>query len=97
EHERRRAAVEEPGAEPEPPELPPDRALVHRARVAAEGPVAGRARLDEGVSRQVTVLERERDPLAHERIDARRVPDEERARRSDDGLRRQRADRERLP
>src|SRR3989442_9878672 len=90
-------AVEEPRTQVQAAELPPERAALYGARVAPEAPVPARARGHDRVGREHSVLEREGDALAHERIAPGRVPDEERARRGDPRPGRVGADRERLP
>src|SRR5206468_3933429 len=90
-------AVEEPRTQVQVAELPPDRAALDGARVAPEAPVPARARGHDRVGREHSVLEREGDALAHERIASGRVPDEERARRGDPRPARVGADGKRLP
>ena len=90
-------AVEEPRAQVQAAELSPERTALDGARVTPEAPVPARACGDDGVGGEHSVLEREGDALAHERIAPGRIPGEERARRGDPCAGRPGADGERLP
>src|SRR5437667_7358934 len=90
-------AVEEPGAQVQVAELPPERAALDRARVVREAPVTARARRDDRVGGEHAVFQRERDALAHERVAPGCIPNQERARRRDPRAGRVGADGERLP
>src|SRR5216110_1583502 len=89
--------VEEPRAQVQAAELPPERAALDRARVVAEAPVPPRARRDDRVGGEHAVFQREGDALAHERVAPGGIPDQERARRRDPRAGRVGADGERLP
>src|SRR5437870_7386714 len=71
-------SVEQPRREAEATELPSERSALDGARVAAERPVACLVGLANRLGRQEAVLEREGDALAHERVGARGVADEQR-------------------
>src|SRR5207245_8486229 len=88
------AAIEQARAEAEATELPPDRPARDRAGVGPEAPVARRAGGEDRVGREHSVLEREGDALAHERIDAGRIAHEERVGRGHRRAGRVGADRE---
>src|SRR5438094_3821469 len=89
--------VEEPRAQVQAAELPPERAALARARVVAEAPVPPRARRDDRVGGEHAVFQREGDALAHERVAPGCIPNQERARRRDPRAGRVGADGERLP
>src|SRR5213595_3818179 len=90
-------AVEEPRAQVQVAELPPERAALDRARVAPEAPVLARARGQDRVGGEHAVFQREGDALAHERVAPGCIPNQERARRRDPRAGRVGADGERLP
>src|SRR5205823_10072317 len=75
--------VEEPRAQVQAAELPPERAALDRPRVVAEAPGPPRARRDDRVGGEHAVFQREGDALAHERVAPGGIPDQERARRRD--------------
>src|SRR5437016_6853688 len=72
------APIEQARTEAEAAELPPNRPARDRAGVGPEAPVARPAGGKDRVGREHSVLEREGDALAHERIDAGRIAHEER-------------------
>src|SRR5213593_532342 len=90
-------AVEEPRAQVQAAELPPEQAALDGARVAAKAPVPARVRDHDRVGGEHPVLEREGDALAHERVAPGRVADQERVRRGHPRAGRMGPDGERLP
>src|SRR5947209_10209926 len=89
--------VEQPRPEVQTAKLPPERTPLDGRHVRAEAPVARLVCPPDRLGGQQTVLECERDALAHERVDARRVAHEERVRRRETRATRVRMNREGLP